>query len=97
MESLSGKWYETNVITGLFLWIPKLFFNKLRSGFVPSGAYKIFPLLWGVIFFAAEANGSTGGGFQGLQPHFNPAFFQPNHASGGDWQNPHGAKRPRPE
>jgi len=37
------------------------------------------------------------GGFQGLQPHFNPAFFQQNQAAGGDWQNPHGAKRPRPE
>ncbi len=41
--------------------------------------------------------GMPGGGFQPLQPHFNPAFFQQNHASGGDWQNPHGAKRPRPE
>ena len=39
----------------------------------------------------------SGGGFQNLQPHFNPAFFQPNPAAGGDWQNPHGAKRPRPE
>ncbi|TAQ85489.1 hypothetical protein B7494_g6185 [Chlorociboria aeruginascens] len=38
-----------------------------------------------------------GGGFQGMQPHFNPAFFQQNQATGGDWQNPHGAKRPRPE
>ena len=38
-----------------------------------------------------------GGGFQGLQPHFNPAFFQQNQAAGGDWQNPHGAKRARPE
>lgn len=38
------------------------------------------------------------GGFQGMQPgHFNPAFFQQNQAAGGDWQNPHGAKRPRPE
>lgn len=36
------------------------------------------------------------GGFQGQMPHFNPAFFQQNQ-SGGDWQNPHGAKRPRPE
>lgn len=41
---------------------------------------------------------STGaGGFQGMQPHFNPAFFPQNQAGGGDWQNPHGAKRPRPE
>lgn len=37
------------------------------------------------------------GGFGGMQPHFNPAFFQQNQAAGGDWQNPHGAKRPRPE
>jgi len=37
------------------------------------------------------------GGFQGQMPHFNPAFFQQNQAAGGDWQNPHGAKRPRPE
>jgi hypothetical protein len=41
---------------------------------------------------------STGaGGFQGMQPHFNPVFFPQNQAGGGDWQNPHGAKRPRPE
>jgi hypothetical protein len=46
----------------------------------------------------AKKHGNTGaGGFQGLQPHFNPAFFQQNQAAGGDWQNPHGAKRPRPE
>ncbi|KAI1300427.1 hypothetical protein F5Y03DRAFT_397145 [Xylaria venustula] len=32
-------------------------------------------------------------GFQ--QPHFNPAFFGGNQQS--DWQNPHGAKRPRGE
>lgn len=38
-----------------------------------------------------------GGGFNGMQPHFNPAFFPQNQAAGGDWQNPHGAKRPRPE
>ncbi|KAH8802788.1 hypothetical protein F5884DRAFT_484496 [Xylogone sp. PMI_703] len=36
------------------------------------------------------------GGFQAQMPHFNPAFFQQNQG-GGDWQNPHGAKRPRPE
>ncbi|KAH9206602.1 hypothetical protein DL95DRAFT_69375 [Leptodontidium sp. 2 PMI_412] len=42
--------------------------------------------------------GMPGGGFQGMQqPHFNPAFFPQNQAAGGDWQNPHGAKRPRPE
>ncbi|EHK97251.1 putative Cleavage and polyadenylation specificity factor subunit 6 [Glarea lozoyensis 74030] len=41
--------------------------------------------------------GMPGGGFGGMQPHFNPAFFQQNQAAGGDWQNPHGAKRPRPE
>jgi hypothetical protein len=38
-----------------------------------------------------------GGGFNGMQPHFNPAFFPQNQPAGGDWQNPHGAKRPRPE
>lgn len=39
-----------------------------------------------------------GGGFQGMQPHFNPAFFQQNQTASGEWQqNPHGAKRPRPE
>lgn len=40
---------------------------------------------------------SGGGGFNGMQPHFNPAFFPQNQAAGADWQNPHGAKRPRPE
>ena len=44
-----------------------------------------------------KASPIGGGGFQGLQPHFNPAFFQQNQAAGGDWQNPHGAKRARPE
>lgn len=44
-----------------------------------------------------QAAQTGGGGFQGLQPHFNPAFFQQNQAAGGDWQNPHGAKRARPE
>jgi len=38
-----------------------------------------------------------GGGFNGMKPHFNPAFFPQNQPAGGDWQNPHGAKRPRPE
>ncbi|TGJ86476.1 hypothetical protein E0Z10_g2296 [Xylaria hypoxylon] len=33
-------------------------------------------------------------GFQ--QPHFNPAFFNNNNQQT-DWQNPHGAKRPRGE
>lgn len=41
-----------------------------------------------------QSHHAAGGGFQ---PHFNPAFFQQNQAAGGDWQNPHGAKRPRPE
>ncbi|KAB5562913.1 hypothetical protein GE09DRAFT_763859 [Coniochaeta sp. 2T2.1] len=42
-------------------------------------------------------------GMQGMQPHFNPAFFGGNQAGGGgggggnEWQNPHGAKRPRGE
>lgn len=37
------------------------------------------------------------GGFQGMQPQFNPGFYPQGQAGGGDWQNPHGAKRPRPE
>ncbi|KFZ20741.1 hypothetical protein V502_03020 [Pseudogymnoascus sp. VKM F-4520 (FW-2644)] len=41
--------------------------------------------------------GMPGAGFPGMQPHFNPAFFPQNQATGGDWQNPHGAKRPRPD
>jgi hypothetical protein len=42
-----------------------------------------------------------------MQPHFNPAFFGGNQGGGGmgggggggsnEWQNPHGAKRPRGE
>ena len=44
-----------------------------------------------------KPNSAGAGGFQGQMPHFNPAFFQQNQAAGGDWQNPHGAKRPRPE
>ncbi|KAI3330686.1 hypothetical protein F4824DRAFT_478057 [Ustulina deusta] len=52
---------------------------------------------------AGMNNGMMGGmggmgmpmmGFQ--QPHFNPAFFGGNHQQT-DWQNPHGAKRPRGE
>ena len=39
--------------------------------------------------------GGMGNGFP-MQPHFNPAFF-PQNQGAGDWQNPHGAKRPRPE
>ncbi|RYC64232.1 hypothetical protein CHU98_g1969 [Xylaria longipes] len=51
---------------------------------------------------AGMNNGMMGGmggmgmpmmGFQ--QPHFNPAFFGGNQQA--DWQNPHGAKRPRGE
>jgi hypothetical protein len=40
-----------------------------------------------------------GGGFGGNpQQQFNPAFFQGNQGGNdGSWQNPHGAKRPRPE
>ncbi|KAI0475782.1 hypothetical protein GGR56DRAFT_665724 [Xylariaceae sp. FL0804] len=56
---------------------------------------------------AAMGGGMMGGmggmgmpmmGFQ--QPHFNPAFFAGGGGGGGqqsDWQNPHGAKRPRGE
>ncbi|KAF5017504.1 hypothetical protein F66182_10566 [Fusarium sp. NRRL 66182] len=38
-------------------------------------------------------------GFQGMPPNFNPNFggFNQNQGGGGDWGNPHGAKRPRPE
>ncbi|KAI9050361.1 hypothetical protein LZ554_005527 [Drepanopeziza brunnea f. sp. 'monogermtubi'] len=36
------------------------------------------------------------GGFPGMQQQFGPSFF-PHNSVGGDWQNPHGAKRPRPE
>ncbi|KAH8661947.1 hypothetical protein BX600DRAFT_512835 [Xylariales sp. PMI_506] len=35
-------------------------------------------------------------GFNGMQPHFNPNFFG-NQSGGNEWQNPHGAKRPRGE
>lgn len=46
--------------------------------------------------------GGMGGGFNGNPQGFNPGFFQGNQAGGGggndgSWQNPHGAKRPRPE
>jgi hypothetical protein len=54
------------------------------SNFAPQQHTKTYPHTTGA------------GGFQGMQPHFNPAFFPQNQA-GGDWQNPHGAKRPRPE
>lgn len=38
-----------------------------------------------------------GGGFGG-QPNFNPAFFNQQQQGSNDWgNNPHGAKRPRPE
>ncbi|KAI1819956.1 hypothetical protein F4861DRAFT_543420 [Xylaria intraflava] len=51
----------------------------------------------------AGMNGGMMGGMGGMgmpmmgfqQPHFNPAFFGANQQS--DWQNPHGAKRPRGE
>jgi len=44
--------------------------------------------------------GGMGGGFNGNPQGFNPGFFQGNQGGGGNdgsWQNPHGAKRPRPE
>lgn len=48
--------------------------------------------------------GMVGGGmpgFQGMHPNFTPNFFGGGQGGGGqggnDWQNPHGAKRPRPE
>ncbi|KAI9785644.1 MAG: hypothetical protein M1816_008267 [Peltula sp. TS41687] len=41
------------------------------------------------------------GGFQGPQPHFNPAFFNNQNQAAADtsgsWSNPHGTKRQRPE
>ncbi|KAI0450340.1 hypothetical protein F5B21DRAFT_439395 [Xylaria acuta] len=51
----------------------------------------------------AGMNNSMMGGMGGMgmpmmgfqQPHFNPAFFGGNQQA--DWQNPHGAKRPRGE
>ncbi|KAL2758459.1 hypothetical protein ACRALDRAFT_2040637 [Sodiomyces alcalophilus JCM 7366] len=38
-------------------------------------------------------------GFQGMAPQFNPGFFGGggNQGGAGEWGNPHGAKRPRPE
>ncbi|RSM01098.1 hypothetical protein CEP52_008717 [Fusarium oligoseptatum] len=36
-------------------------------------------------------------GFQGMPPNFNPGFGFNQNQGGGDWGNPHGAKRPRPE
>jgi hypothetical protein len=47
-----------------------------------------------VLYTKTQSYHAAGGGFP---PHFNPAFFPQNQAAGGDWQNPHGAKRPRPE
>lgn len=42
--------------------------------------------------------GGMGGGFGGNPQQFNPTFFQGNQGGNdGSWQNPHGAKRPRPE
>lgn len=38
----------------------------------------------------------TGANFAGMQQPFNPAFFAQQN-QGNDWQNPHGAKRQRPE
>ena len=46
---------------------------------------------------AKRQSNYSGGGFQGMQPHFNPAFYQGQTAGGDGWQNPHGNKRPRPE
>ncbi|CBX94584.1 hypothetical protein IAQ61_009581 [Plenodomus lingam] len=44
--------------------------------------------------------GGMGGGFAGSPQGFNTGFFQGNQGGAGNdgsWQNPHGAKRPRPE
>ncbi|KAI1196344.1 hypothetical protein F5X97DRAFT_219297 [Nemania serpens] len=72
-------------------------FNGPRGGFNRNFASGMNPGVG-----AAMNNGMMGGmgamgmpmmGFQ--QPHFNPAFFGGNQQT--DWQNPHGAKRPRGE
>jgi len=72
-------------------------------GGMPIGAMPMGPMPAAMAAMAGPMNmgqmggGMAGPGFTGMQPHFNPAFFQQNQAGGGDWQNPHGAKRPRPE
>ncbi|OBT49469.1 hypothetical protein VE00_00327 [Pseudogymnoascus sp. WSF 3629] len=63
----------------------------MQMGGMPGGMQMGGPMNMGM------GAGMPGAGFPGMQPHFNPAFFPQNQATGGDWQNPHGAKRPRPE
>lgn len=56
----------------------------------------MFFFLEGCICEGTGADGAGIAGFQGNNAHFNPAFFN-NQAAGGDWSNPHGAKRHRQE
>jgi len=67
--------------------------NNMMGG-MPMGGMPMMPMGMNM----GQMGNMPNGGFQGMQPHFNPAFFQQNQAAGGDWQqNPHGAKRARPE
>ncbi|RKF79669.1 putative rrm domain-containing protein [Golovinomyces cichoracearum] len=69
-------------------------------GSMPMGGLQMggMPAMGGIpMNMGNMAGGMPGAGFQAMQPHFNPAFFQSNQAAGGEWQNPHGVKRPRPE
>ncbi|KAL3420206.1 RRM domain-containing protein [Phlyctema vagabunda] len=72
--------------------------NMMPMGGMPMGGMAGGMGGMGPMNMGQMGGGMPGAGnFPGLQPHFNPAFFQQNQAAGGDWQNPHGAKRPRPE
>lgn len=72
--------------------------NGIMSG-MPMGGIQMngMPGMGGIpLNMGNITGGMPGSGFQGMQPHFNPAFFPGNQAAT-DWQNPHGVKRPRPE
>ncbi|KAK2629699.1 hypothetical protein QTJ16_000519 [Diplocarpon rosae] len=75
--------------------------NNTMMGGMPMGGMPMggMPGGMGMPMNMGQMGGVMPGvGFQGMQqPHFNPAFFPQNQAAGGDWQNPHGAKRQRPE
>lgn len=77
--------------------------GNAMNGMIPMGGMAMGGMAGGMGGMGPMNMGQMGGGmpgangFQGMQPHFNPAFFPQNQAAGGDWQNPHGAKRPRPE
>ncbi|OBT64520.1 hypothetical protein VE03_05346 [Pseudogymnoascus sp. 23342-1-I1] len=76
--------------------------NSGMMGGMPMGGMQMGGMPGGMPGMGGPMNmgmgaGMPGAGFPGMQPHFNPAFFPQNQATGGDWQNPHGAKRPRPE